>query len=650
MTENKYELLSGGGEMGELIRNKEWNNTALGNIEKWDFTLLFSLSIILNSKFPMFIFWGPELRCFYNDAYRPSLGNDGKHPRMLGEKAEEFWVEIWDTIKPQIDKVINTGESTWNEDSLLPIYRNNMLEDVFWTYSYSPIKIENGNVEGVFVTCVETTDKVKSLISLQESEEQLQFTLNAAELATWDLNPKTNKFVGNSRIKQWFGISVNQEIDLPIALNCIIPADRERVVSAINAALTPGSDGKYQIEYRIINSDDYRKRAVRAVGQAVFDSKNNPVRFSGILEDITEQMENRDKILELKERFETMANNIPNLSWIANSDGYIFWYNTRWYEYTGTTPQDMEGWGWKTVHDPVLLPEVLDKWQYSINSGQPFEMVFPLKGADGIFRPFLTRVVPIRNMNDEVIRWVGTNTDITAQKEVEKMKDNFLSMASHELKTPVTTIKAYAQIARNLLEEKKDIQISELIKKVEIHTDKLTKIISDLLDVNIIQQDKLSLKFSSFDYKDLIQEVIDDMSKLIASHKIIYDIQETITIQADIDKISQVVNNLITNAVKYSPGKDKIIINTKIAEKGIQLSVQDFGIGISKANQDEVFNQFYRVTGDNQSQFSGMGIGLYISSEIIKKHNGKMWLESEEGNGTTMYVILPLNRLKSSLA
>lgn len=127
-----------------------------------------------------------------------------------------------------------------------------------------------------------------------------------------------------------------------------------------------------------------------------------------------------DELKESEQRFKTMADNIPNLAWMANSEGWIYWYNKKWYEYTGTAPEQMEGWGWQSVHDPKELPHVIDKWKNSISTGEPFDMVFPLKGFDGNFRQFLTRVLPVRDDKCEIIQWFGTNTDITLQKETEE--------------------------------------------------------------------------------------------------------------------------------------------------------------------------------------------------------------------------------------
>lgn len=172
-----------GGEMGELTLNYDWSKTPVGHPRNWPASLLTTLSIILHSKFPMFLFWGPEHLCFYNDAYRPSLGNNGKHPYALGKKGEEIWPEIWPDIKPLIDNVLAAKGASWSEDQLLPIYRNGHLEDAYWTFSYSPVTGEAGKPAGVFVTLVETTEKVSNAKKIEESEHRYQTLIEESTVA-----------------------------------------------------------------------------------------------------------------------------------------------------------------------------------------------------------------------------------------------------------------------------------------------------------------------------------------------------------------------------------------------------------------------------------------------------------------------------------
>lgn len=182
-TSSDIQFLTGGGEMGRLIREKDWSKSPLGTPDAWPQSLRTTLSIILNSKFPMFLFWGRELLCFYNDAYRPSLGETGKHPDILGSRAEDYFQEIWKDIKPIIDNVMLKGEANWNEDMYLPSYRNGILDDLYWTFSYSPVNDESGKPAGVFVTCFESTEKVKVVKQLKERNEKFANNIRQAPVA-----------------------------------------------------------------------------------------------------------------------------------------------------------------------------------------------------------------------------------------------------------------------------------------------------------------------------------------------------------------------------------------------------------------------------------------------------------------------------------
>ncbi|MEO6290499.1 MAG: ATP-binding protein [Ginsengibacter sp.] len=231
--------------------------------------------------------------------------------------------------------------------------------------------------------------------------------------------------------------------------------------------------------------------------------------------------------------------------------------------------------------------------------------------------------------------------DVTEQKELEGQKDNFLSMASHELKTPVTTIKAYAQLAEGLLRKKGDVDTLDLVKRMVSQVNRLTVLIESLLDFTKIQKGKLMYDEDFFDFNEVVSEVIDDMQKTSKTHTIKNNSGENGSLFGDKNKISQVLNNLISNAIKYSPNADNIIISTQLQKDGIELSVRDFGIGISEKSQENIFQQFYRVTGTKESTYPGMGIGLYICSEIIARLRGKIWVESIINKGSTFYIWLP---------
>jgi signal transduction histidine kinase len=183
-----------GGEMGKLILQHDWQQSAPGSMDKWPMSLLTTLGNMLHSAFPMFLFWGEELTCFYNDAYRPSLGTNGKHP-AIGKRGKEIWPEIWDFIGPLIEKVMTTGEPSWFQDQLVPIYRNGHMEDVYWTFSYSPAYGDKGNVEGVLVTCMETTQAVIDRKMIEQVVTQTTEELHKSHLSLIEANKYLQKLI-----------------------------------------------------------------------------------------------------------------------------------------------------------------------------------------------------------------------------------------------------------------------------------------------------------------------------------------------------------------------------------------------------------------------------------------------------------------------
>ncbi|GLU52606.1 PAS domain-containing sensor histidine kinase [Dyadobacter frigoris] len=202
---NKIPFLKDGCEMGELTQNFDWETSPVGKPSTWPQSLRTIVSMILLSKFPMFLWWGQELVQFYNDAYRPSLGNDGKHPRALGQRGEECWPEIWPTIKPLIDQVMTTGVATWNENQLIPIFLNGRIEDVYWTFGYSAVLDDAGQIGGVLVVCQEITQMVIAKKALEQSENRFRSIIEQAPLAVCLLNgPELEIGVGNDSIfKVW---------------------------------------------------------------------------------------------------------------------------------------------------------------------------------------------------------------------------------------------------------------------------------------------------------------------------------------------------------------------------------------------------------------------------------------------------------------
>ncbi|HEY5391199.1 MAG TPA: PAS domain-containing protein, partial [Hanamia sp.] len=302
-------FLQGGGEMGELTRNFDWGKTVLGIPENWPQSLRTTLSIVLNSSFPMSVMWGPELIHFYNDAFRPGLGNDGKHPSALGQRGEDCWTEMWPTTKPLIDKVFD-GEAVSREDQLIPIFRHGRIEEAYWTFGYSPVRDESGKVAGVLVICSETTEKVNTTRKLVENAAELKIALDSTELCIWDFNPLTNHFKANNRLKSWFGLKEDHEIDPSLALEVIDENDRTRVIKAIQKSLGSSSDGFCDVQFNIY-PPGMEMKIVRAKGTVWINDQHIHYRFNGTVQDITEQVITLKKVEDSEQRVRSVIESAP---------------------------------------------------------------------------------------------------------------------------------------------------------------------------------------------------------------------------------------------------------------------------------------------------------------------------------------------------
>lgn len=231
--------------------------------------------------------------------------------------------------------------------------------------------------------------------------------------------------------------------------------------------------------------------------------------------------------------------------------------------------------------------------------------------------------------------------DVTARKELEQRKDEFISIASHELKTPLTSIKGYNQILERMVKDWDNEKVKLYLKKTSLYIDRLNSLITDLLDVSKIQSGKLQLNTTEFDFDELVREGIDSVQLMDSHHVILCQGKACQKVTGDKERLEQVFTNLLVNAIKYSPNADKVIVSVTCEGGFVKVGITDFGIGIDKQHQEQIFERFYRVD-DPSKKFSGLGIGLYISQEIISRHGGKIWVKSEVGEGSTFFFTIPV--------
>ena len=454
----------------------------------------------------------------------------------------------------------------------------------------------------------------------------------------------------NKGAENIFGFSESEAIGKHISL--IIPpdlySDEDMIVSKIKK-------GERVLHFNTIRlAKNGRKINVSLTVSPIKDKWGKIIGASKIARDITALKQKEYELKESKNRYAQLLQNLPVAVYTTDVNGYITYYNKAAAELWGRTPTPgKDQWCgslkiFKMDGTPVPISEcpmavVLKEGQYESDE------VFMIERPDGTMRYMIPTPSKIFDLEGKSSGAINTLVDVTIQvkaqqesEQIQQQKDDFLGIASHELKTPITVIKSYSQILEGLLKENGNLTEAAMATKMTQQADKINNLIVDLLDTTKINAGQLQFNDADFDFNEMVNEVLEDMKSTTQFHEIVVECGASCTVHSDKERIAQVVDNFITNAAKYSKKGNKIIVRTGLKDHQIVLSVQDFGIGISKDKKDKVFEQFYRVTAKGEpNTYPGIGLGLFISSEIIKREHGKIWVESEKGKGSVFSFSLP---------
>lgn len=538
------QLIPGGTVTGDLIRSIDWSQNPLGTPDQWPEALKLTLATALRSLHPMFIFWGDDLISFYNDSFMPSIQN-GKHPQAMGQKGRELWAEIWHLVGDQLEGVLKHGTATWHVDQLVPFYRNGRIEDIYWTYSYSPIMNSDGTIGGILVVCTETTKKVRD-------ERELQAAHRQAELAREELN----SFI----------------MEAPVAIATLSGPDH--VYTLLNPAIMNLLFG----------------------GRPASDLLGKPVKVA-----------------------------LPEL----------------------------EGQGFSQILDEVY------------RTGKPFvgsKIRVSVKQADGREKEMFINFTyqPRRNAENAITGILAVVYEATDQVNEENeirslaenlraaivVRDAFLGVASHELKTPLTSLKLQNQLNQRTL-NRGGLQAftAESLRfaftNVEKQIRRLTRLVEDMLDASRISTGKLTIDPIDLDLSSLVRETSLSFSGQLeaAGCKLSLDLEPDLQVRGDPLRLEQVLANLIINVIKYA-AEAPVEIGLRNQGGRALLSVRDYGPGIPPKMRERVFNRFERLFPE--TQVSGLGLGLHISREIVLSHEGQIRVRDTEEPGARFEVELPL--------
>ena len=355
--------------------------------------------------------------------------------------------------------------------------------------------------------------------------------------------------------------------------------------------------------------------------------------------DVSDMVESRNLIKEREEHFRLLSNLMPEKVMNTNAKGEAIYFNKSWLDYSGL-PENRLQYEWKELVHPDDRDQFKEIWQKALNSGAGMETEVRLKNRTGKYLWHLNRAEPVRDEQGQIKMWISTNTEIQRLKEEEKRKEDFLKMVSHELKTPVTSIKGYIQLLLSLLKPIEDsipsnIPLRPSLERIDNQVVRLTRLISEMLDLTRLEDNQLELRKSVFSINELVDQTVQDIQLTNTQHQMSIFHKVRAEVEADRDRIGQVLINFITNAIKYSPESRNIEIH--ILDGGddrVGVSVRDKGIGIDEKYHKNIFKRFYRVGGVNEETYSGFGIGLYLANEIIQRHNGSIEVNSGKDRGS----------------
>jgi len=841
-------------------------------------------TLIEKSPVPNSLYIGRQLVIgLANDAMLRLWGKDGS---VIGKPYWEALPELkGQPVFQLLEEVYNTGQPYQAREDRLDLLVNGRFQTFYFNFTFTPLKDEDGNVWGILNTATDVTELVLTRQHLIASEEQKSFSLDAAELGTWELDPVNYTIKWDERSKELLGADVSDSVSFEEALEYVHVEDRDNVQKAVICALDPLNGSGYSVEFRTAKTAKGSERWLLGKGKAYFNSRGGANRCAGTLLDITDEVkarQEREKLLTLVEHsadamavadldtsviyinkacqlllgfsdrkalkvrdfyppevfewvkehvwpkvseegswkgnltlrhaetgvhipvftnficiydpingsiigraatlrdlrpeirsqleqrkllslventddfiavanldgnlvylnkaglqliganslfeairpfsellaeddkvffdreilnrlnnqgkwsgklkfrhllfeenilcfvnmfmisdpmtdgptgiacvardlrpelaaqkalaeseqlFRDITTAAPAALWMTDVNGDVTYVNQIWADWTGMPLEWHQGKGWLDMIVPEDRDHVEEKFNADFKVRALHESEFRIKGRDGNEHYIVFTGNPQYDPYVNFKGYIGAAVDITEQKQLQNQKDEFLSIASHELKTPITSMKAYLQVLSKMLDDRGDKSLISFAAKANKQVNKLTSLISDLLDVTKIQAGKMVLNITPVDLNDLVNS-FNEQHLLSDKHYITVKGSCNVMVNGDWHRLEQVMENLISNASKYSPDSDEIIITIEQLPDKVKISVTDFGIGIPEEKLSLVFDRFFRVEKTSQ-QFSGLGLGLFISYQIVKQHGGEMGVTSKEGVGSTFWFSLP---------
>ena len=591
----------------------------------------------------------------------------------IGKTLLENGYEPWhaEMHEKEIDEIKKTKLPIRGEVS----FPHAVLGSRVYDYIFTPVFDENGDIEVIAGATRDVTDRKRWEENLQKLNEELANTnleleatieevakvneelikahekieegqiafrlaVNAANFGTWFIHSITREFITDARLKELFGYYADESLTIEQALAQITEEYRPMVAAKLENAIY--NNGDYDVTYPVIGLHDNRLRWLRAIGNLKADSSGDFSAFTGVVMDITNQYLANEEIKRAEENLRMAVDAAGLGTFQISADDRTFTASPKLKEFFGFYPYDVMPYEAATnqIH-PEFRESVKANVELAFSEGKRFDMEYQINGYHDKKLRWVRAIGEVQYKQGKEY-FTGVINEITEKKLDEIRKNDFIAMVSHELKTPLTSIKAYIQLMQRKFAEAENDTYSKMLDKADLQIRKMTAMINGFLDISRLESGKIHIKSETFDLALLLKEAEEESMATVTSHILIFNPIESVKVNADRNKIGQVIHNLISNAVKYSPKDTSITISCTADNEFAYVHVKDQGQGIKPEDAAHIFDRYYRVESDDTHNISGFGIGLYLCSEIINHHNGDISVKSYPGEGSDFVFSLPL--------
>ncbi len=576
-------------------------------------------------------------------------------PELANQPFPAMLQEIFDTAKPLAMSEIAVYVATGNG-----------LTKMYADFTYNPLFDLDGHVESIMVTVIDITEVVEARKLLTRINEEMADTQDTLKIIIAELAKSEARFRGVfERAPLGMALLSGEKLVIEFANEYmlrfwgkgpeIIGMPRQEALPELNGqpfldlirkVFETGIAYKgHEQKAMTIHDGRPNERFYNFVYEPLKDERGITTNILIIADDVTEKVHSRKQANRISEMLNMAVDSAELGTWFFDDKTKEFVPSAKVKALFGYEPDVDLPYRTAISHiSPEYQEQVVSAIGTALKNGESYDLEFPvqnplsqpvrwLRATGNLYRPD----------PDMPSYYSGILMDVTARKLHDQRKNDFIAMVSHELKTPLTSLKAYIQILNSKAQNNQDLYAVSALNKAETQINKMNTLVKSFLDVARLEAGKIDLNIEPFDLTAVISEVIAEATDIVQSHDLIFEACPKLMVCADKDKIAQVVTNFLSNAVKYSAWGKNIIINCRQIGDLIQVSVTDEGMGIEPQDIEKLFNRFYRIERPETNTISGFGIGLFLCAEIIQRHHGKIWVESEVGVGSTFYFNIPVS-------